>query len=166
MTKKISLLALLLCIAVCAEAQIYIGGNIGLSTSSRSDSQIGIVIAPEIGYRVNPRLTVGGALSYRSLQNSFGITPYVRGYLFNFQNLVSIFLSAQAPVRFSTNYQSYGAYIRPGLSLRIAPGAWMTVHIGAFGYAYTRSGGVGSGSWDARVNSDTINIGFGFNIGS
>lgn len=164
MTRKITLLTLLLCIAVCAQAQIYVGGNIGITTSS-SDSRVGVVIAPEVGYNINPNFTVGGTLSYRSLQNSFGLTPYLRGYLCNIQDRFRIFLSLQAPLRFAFDYQSYGAYLRPGVSFRIGDGVWMMAHIGALGYSYTRSGGVGSGGWSAQLNSNTINIGFCFGLG-
>ena len=86
MKKKITLAVLLLSIALCARAQIYVGGNIGLSTSSGSD-RIGIVIAPEIGYSFNQYLTVGTFLSYRSLQNTFGVTPYLRSNLCNVKDV-------------------------------------------------------------------------------
>lgn len=160
---KIALVVLLLTIALCARGQVYVGGNIGLSSSSGSD-RIGIVIAPEIGYSFNQYLTVGSFLSYRSLQNTFGVTPYLRSNLFNVKDLFNFFLSVQAPCRFASGYQSYGAYIRPGVSFQISPGAWLMAHIGAFGYSYTRSLGVGHGGWSARISSNTINIGFCFNI--
>lgn len=166
MKRKIALAALLLCIAFSAEARIFIGGNIGLATSSGSDSRLGIIIAPEIGYNINQNFTVGGMLSYRSLQNSFGITPYMRGYLCNIQDKFCLFLSFQVPCSFSSGYESYGAYLRPGFSFRVNENVWLTAHIGAFGYSFTRSGGVGNGGWSARINSNTVNIGFSFNIGS
>ena len=165
MVRKFTLMALLLCIAFCAEAQIYIGGNIGLSTSSSgNDSRIGIVIAPEIGYDISPNFTVGANISYRSLKNSFGISPYLRGYLLNIQDRFRLFMAFQAPFNFSNGYQSYGAFLRPGMTFRVADGVWMMAHIGAFGYSYTKDRGVGGGKWSARVNSNTISIGFCFSI--
>ena len=164
MRRKIALAALLLSLAFCAEAQIIIGGNIGITTSSGSDSRMGIVIAPEIGYSFSPDFTVGGVISYRSLQNTFGITPYLRGYLFNVQDSFRVFLSAQAPCRFASGYQSYGIYVRPGASVRINQGVWLIAHIGAFGYSFVKSQGSSFGGWSAEVNSNTINIGFCFTI--
>ena len=163
MIKKLILAALILSVAFGARAQMYLGGNLGLETSS--DNRIGVLIAPEIGYRLNTHLTVGGTISYRSLQNSFGITPYLRGDLVNIQNIVRVFISAQAPCRFTSNYQSYGAYLRPGVTLRLVDGVWMQIHVGAFGYSYTRINGTGYGGWYAQVNSNTVNVGFCFGIG-
>lgn len=159
-------MVLFLGIALSSRAQIYVGGNIGLAASSSGDARIGVVIAPEIGYSISPYLTVGGFLSYRSLQNSFGITPYLRGNLCNIQDAFRVFLSVQAPCRFTSGYQSYGVFIRPGASVRVSQGVWLTAHIGAFGYSYTVSGGVRYGEWSAEVNANTINIGFCFNIGA
>lgn len=164
MRRKIALAILLLNLTVCAEAQIIFGGNIGISTSSGSDSRIGIVIAPEIGYSFSPNFTVGGILSYGSLQNTFGITPYLRGYFVNIQDFLRIFLSVQAPCRFAPGYQSYGAYARPGASVRIGQNVWLVAHIGAFGYSYVKSQGSSYGGWSAKVNFNTINIGFCFAI--
>ncbi|MCQ2181737.1 MAG: porin family protein [Bacteroidales bacterium] len=165
MLRKITILALTLCLAVSAQAQFYLGGNLGLSTSS-GDDRVGIIIAPEFGYHFNPYLSVGGTVSYRSLSNSFGISPYVRGYLFNIADVVRIFLTAQAPLNFSGNYQSYGAFLRPGVSVRITGNTFLMAHIGAFGYSYVKYGDVGQGGWIAKVNQNTINIGFGFCFGS
>ena len=163
MKRKLTLVALMLGAAVCARAQVYLGGNIGLATSS--DQRIGVVIAPEIGYSINQHITVGGTISYRSIQNSFGITPYLRGDLIDIRNVLRIFISAQAPCRFTSGYQSYGAFLRPGISVRLAESVWLQAHIGAFGYSYTRSNGTGYGGWYARVNSNTVNLGFCFGIG-
>lgn len=164
--RKIALVSLLLCVALSAKSQIYLGGNIGLAISSGSDARLGVIIAPEIGYSFHSNFTVGASISYRSLQNSFGITPYLRGTLFTIQDFFSVFLSAQTPCRFTSGYQSLGAYIRPGVSFRVAPGIWLMAHIGAFGYSGTHYDGYWSGGWVAKVNSDTVNIGVCFNIGA
>ena len=164
MKRKIILILLMLGFALSAKAQLYFGGNLGLSVSSGNEKRIGVVIAPEVGYRVNPHLTVGGTLSYRSLQNSFGITPYLRGDLVNIQDFFYLFLSLQTPLHFSSGYQSYAAYIRPGLSFRIAEKVLMTAHVGAFGYSFTVYQGTGSGGWSARVNTETVSIGFCFSL--
>lgn len=167
MKRKIILVLLMLGFALSAKAQLYVGGNLGLSISSGTSgngNRFGVVIAPEVGYRFNPHLTVGGTLSYRSLQNSFGITPYLRGDLVNIKDVFYLFLSFQTPLRFSSGHQSFAAYIRPGLSFRIAENVLMTAHVGAFGYSYTVNQGIGKGDWSARVNTNTINIGFCFSL--
>lgn len=48
MKRIITMVALLLGFAVCAKAQLYVGGNLGLSTSSTdNETKLGITIAPE-----------------------------------------------------------------------------------------------------------------------
>ena len=76
----------------------------------KSDKNGNSIFLPAAGFR--DRDGLDGVISYRSLQNTFGITPYLRGYLFNVQDSLRVFLSVQASCRFASGYQSYGAYVR------------------------------------------------------
>ena len=157
--KKIILAVIISLLPVCAGAQILVGGNIGLSTYG---DRVGVNISPEVGYIVNDSFTVGGYLSYRSLSSSLGITPYARWKFVSLGNRFQFFLAAQAPMNFARDYQSYSFYLRPGAILWLADNVGMVAHIGAFGYSFVKSGNAVSRGWEARLNGDSISIGFCF----
>lgn len=151
-----------LCLAFGAKAQVYVGGNLGLA--SGSDGRVGINIAPEVGYHFNKNLTVGGNISYQSLRNTFGVTPYVRANFGYIQDRVHFLTEFTAPMRFSRDYRSFNGFIRPGISVRVGDSVWLMARIGAFGYSYVRSGESATKGWVARVDANTIDIGFYFNL--
>ena len=159
MIKKILAVMAAVMLAASARAQVFIGGNIGLSVGS-GGSGVGINIAPEIGYHVNQYLTVGGLLSYQSRYNTFGATPYLRFNFVTIGDRVRLFVAATAPMRFAHEYRSFGANVRPGLTIRVAEKMALMVHVGTFGYQYVNSAGSISSGWIARLNSDNISVGF------
>ena len=161
--KRILLVSALLLCTICAKGQIILGGQIGL-TPGRDGNGIGINIAPEIGYSFNRYLTAGAYLSYQSRYNTFGATPYLRCNIVTFGGIVRLFATATAPMRFASMYKSFGANIRPGVSVRVANNLSLMAHIGTFGYLYTDSAGVISSGWIARLNSENISLGFCFDI--
>ena len=70
--------------AAIANAQIYAGGSLSLKTNSDAEST-SISIAPEVGYVLNDKFSVGAALglythSYKGYgsSNVLSIKPYVR----------------------------------------------------------------------------------------
>ena len=158
---RIFLILALQLMPVMAGAQIYIGGHIGLATSG---DRVGINLAPEIGYGVNQYLTVGGNISYQSLQNIFGVTPYARFNFLTLGNFARLYAEATAPMRFASSYQNYNLFLRPGVSLRLGDSVWLMATIGAFGYSWLKSDGVRSDGWVARVDGNTISLGFIFTI--
>lgn len=146
-----------------ANAQVYVGGNVGI-TSGRDGYGIGVYIAPEVGYRINDTFTVGGTMSYRSAYSSFGVTPYARWHFVTLGDVVGLFVSANAPMRFTADSQAYGLTVRPGATVRIADRVSLIAHIGSFGYSWTRVGDQRSSGWIARLDGDSISIGFCFSI--
>ncbi|MCQ2168241.1 MAG: hypothetical protein MJY69_06195 [Bacteroidales bacterium] len=160
----IAVLVLSTAMSTSAQARIYIGGHIGLNLPPQGQSGVGVNIAPEIGYYVNGNFVVGGRVSYRSRSSTFGITPFARWNFVSMGDRLRLFLSATVPMDFANDYRSIGAYLRPGVAVRLADRAWAVVHIGAFGYQSTRSGNTTSGNWIGRVDGNTINIGFCFDL--
>lgn len=161
--KMFFLTAVALSVCLLADAQVFVGGHIGL-TPGRDGSGIGVNLAPEVGYVVNNSFTVGGFASYQSRYSSFGLTPYVRWNFVSFADRLRFFLSAMVPLRFSADYQSYGFNIRPGLSLLVAERVSLVAHIGTFGYSWVKSGSSVSSGWLARLDGDSISIGFCFSL--
>ena len=158
MKRTLILLAVLM-LCIPSFARVYVGGHIGISTSG---DRIGINVAPEVGYRINNSFDVGGLLSYQSLYSTFGVTPYARWHFVSFGDRVNMFIEANTPMRFANNYQSYGFIVRPGVTVRLSDNVWLMGKVGRFGYEYVKSGDIISSGWLARLNGDSITIGFCF----
>lgn len=161
--KRTILIALALACCSLTSAQVYVGGNVGI-TSGRDGVGIGVYIAPEVGYCINDSFTVGGTLSYRSSYNSFGVNPYSRWHFVSLGDVVRLFVSVNAPMRFYADTQVYGLTVRPGATVRIADRVSLIAHIGSFGYSWAKVGDQRSSGWVARLDGDSISIGFCFSI--
>jgi len=162
MKKIILLIALLGCFCFKAEAQWIFGGGFGFGASSSSN--FSLYIAPEVGYRVTNNFTVGGRMSYRSGYNQFGLDPYIRWDMFKPESPVRILASFHAPMRFASDYFSYGFYFQPGISVGLGGKARLECHIGAFGWGSVTSGDIRTSSWQATVNSNNVSVGVVFSI--
>lgn len=162
--RKLAAVFAAIAISTCAQAQLYIGGHIGL-TSGPNGTGLGVNIAPEVGYRVSNMFTVGGLVSYQSSISAFGVTPYGRLNAVTLGDRLRLFLEARVPFRFANDYQSYGFDIHPGIVFRIADRMSLMAHIGTFGYVYSRSSTqVLSNGWVARLDGNSITLGFCFDI--
>ena len=146
-----------------AAAQLNVGGHIGLTKRS-GGSAVGINIAPDIGFRFNDYLTVGGLISYRSLNNRFGIMPYLRCHLLPSGWPVRAFLTTQVPITFGREYFSTGVNFRPGISVKVSGAAWIYAHIGTFGYRFTNSSSRNDTGWFGALNMDNIDLGVCFKL--
>ena len=80
--KKIMMTLATLFVAVCASAQVYIGGGFSLAnTSVDDDSYFRWKIAPEIGFQFDKKWDAGVSLGYTGVENGqkvFELAPYVR----------------------------------------------------------------------------------------
>lgn len=99
--KKFFLVALLgLAVSASLSAQVFVGGQIGVNTTSNTDKNMDPVLTasnttvninPNIGYKLNDKMSVGGRLDLTfgsaGANNStlgFGLVPYFRYTVLNF----------------------------------------------------------------------------------
>lgn len=78
--KKIMMTLAAVCVAATMNAQAYIGGSLGFSSAKSNNGAVGVAatsettttgfsIAPEIGYKLDDKMSVGIALGFGSLKN-------------------------------------------------------------------------------------------------
>jgi len=158
------LLLMILFVGACysADAQWYFGGGLGFGKGS--EGQFSVYIAPEAGYYLTNSLTVGGKLSYYSGYNQFGIDPYARWNFLKPTSPVRILATVHAPLKFASDYFSYGFYLQPGISIALGAKARLECHVGAFGWGSVKSGNISVSSWDATISSDNVTLGVVFAI--
>ncbi len=108
--KKLFLMAAMMVATLAANAQVYVGGGINFSSSkpayvkvdggSEPDATTKFGILPEVGYKLDDKLSVGIALGYEHSKqgdvktNGFSIAPYAR-YTFVKWNNIGLFGEAQ-----------------------------------------------------------------------
>ena len=98
--KKLCLTMFVAVLAIGAQAQVYVGGGIGLGTAKYDngfdDESVTLYkLQPEIGYVFDDNFAVGVAFGWagatKNGQKSVSINPYVR-YTFAKFNMVSVFV--------------------------------------------------------------------------
>ncbi|WP_173073751.1 outer membrane beta-barrel protein [Tenuifilum thalassicum] len=147
--KRIIALSIILLLTSQVFAQLFVGGNIGLSmtggkvdngnTSVDKQKVTSFAFAPMAGMFLNDKLAVGTSLSF-NLNNtktpgnpeqidrttSFGVTPFVRYYAFTV-NKFSLFAQANVGFAYSVEKSKVGSTTTTGpktstLSINASPG--------------------------------------------
>ncbi len=145
--KKIILVAVLALVAFSANAQFYVGGQVGFSTgNNRTDFDV----LPEVGYVLNETMAVGAVVGFdldalKDTYTDFGFTlaPYFR---YNLLELgpATLFVDAQLQLTFwsnknlvadtKTNDSSVGIGVSPGLAIPFTDNLSFVAHLGRVGY--------------------------------
>lgn len=157
------MIAVMAVAAISANAQTWIGGNIGFNTEKTSvegnklSSNSTFEFAPEIGYNLSDNWAVAMQIGYahngngvinfadydyEGIKNSFSIKPYVR-YTFCKAGNFSAFVDGG--ISYTTahisgvdpNLNSFGVAVKPGVAYAVSPKVSLVAHIGNLGYDYT-----------------------------
>lgn len=166
-------------VAVCASAQVYLGGNAGVASidyGGDDDSETVWSLLPEIGYNFNDELAAGvmfgwskgqlqGELEYdASLRQTFEINPYVR-YTFLSGKLVNVFLDGAFGYKhYNGSGDAYSLGIKPGVALKMDKFS-LVAHIGFVGWqSYNPKHGDDSNAWGASFDGNNIMLGLYYNF--
>lgn len=139
---------------ISASAQVYVGGGINFHTiDDGSDNNKTVIgIRPEVGYKLDDKLSIGIALGYNSTKqgdvksSDWSIAPYAR-YTFAKWNNVGFFGEAEfayghsedkydaGSASLTTNkYNAWSLGVRPGISIDVTKNLTFLTKIGWLGY--------------------------------
>ena len=132
-------------IAVSASAQVYVGGNVGISRvkSDGADAETQYSLLPEIGYNINNYWAVGAEFGwtkgsttdfYTNNIHTFEIAPYAR-YTFFHSKLINAFLDgaiSYGHVNGTADVYSIG--VKPGIIVNLTRKLSFVAHVGFLGY--------------------------------
>ena len=172
--KKIILTALVAIASITANAQVWVGGQLGFSVTNNDATDKNLTeftIAPEIGYSLSDKWDIAIALGDKyskpedfDATNDFFVNPYAR-YTFlkagNFSAFVDggvsyglIHVSSMSQVM--NNINSLGVAINPGVTYAVSPKVSLVAHIGDLSYnaMWTKAKNA-----DVKVNNGKFNIG-------
>ena len=164
--KKIMMTLATLFVAVCASAQVYIGGGVGFANASDDDdSRFSWKISPEIGYQFNQKWDAGLAFGIEGIEDgdkTFEIAPYLR-YTVCSAKIVDFFIEGTigyAHYDRAKGYKDYDGFeigLKPGVKVNLNNHLAFVTKIGFFGYQRLDDVNI----WGANI--DGRNILFGIN---
>lgn len=136
--KKLIIVIAIAIISFSANAQIYVGGSINLSASSKTS----FIFAPEVGYNFNDCWAAGAALAFSSIDGitSVGLKPYARWTALKL-GPVNMFLDGYVGYTntsnsaLKTSVNSFALGVAPGLSIPVTKHLSFVGHVGAIEYA-------------------------------
>ena len=172
--KKIFMTLAAVCVAATMNAQAYIGGGIGLqSTSHDGETVTTIKLMPEIGYNINDSWAIGVALGYGEVKvgdaknKVYAINPYAR-YTFAKFDKVNLFIDGgiaygheDPAAGHKTNTFAVG--IKPGVAVNLNDKLSFVAHAGFLGYVNEKADYDGAKAYNTfGFDLDGSDLSFGF----
>ena len=151
--KKFFMTLAAVCVAATMNAQVYVGGGLGLaSTSQDGDTNTKLKLMPEIGYNINDSWAIGVAFGYSEYEQKvtngnltvsakdkvFQINPYAR-YTFAKFDKVNLFLDGgfdyihEDPAA-GHKVNTFGLGIKPGIAVNLNDKLSFVAHAGFLGW--------------------------------
>ena len=149
--KKVILAALVAVASISANAQVWIGGDLGLGftkANSNADTQTTFEIAPEIGYMLNENWGVYADLDFATRSkaivdangnlkaaSSFGFDVAAR-YIFAKSGIATFFVDGGFGIDFYNNSRGsiFDIKIVPGVSIAASEKVSLVAKLGGIGY--------------------------------
>lgn len=180
MKKLFSLIAVAF-VAMSVNAQVYVGGSLGINAwSSQKNagdrSETTFSILPEVGYNLNDEWAVGTVIGYVSdkwtgvngiSESAFTFNPYAR-YTYLKAGKVSLFVDGG--VDFTTaskaDWNELAIGLKPGLAVSLSDNISFVSHLGFIGYdVYNPDGDDNNTSkFGLDLNGNNLTFGLYFNF--
>lgn len=167
--KKLVLVLALAAGALAADAQVYLGGKLGLWSIKDKETQVNI--APEVGYRFNNQWAIATALNFNQVDpkhgNSYSIfefNPYVR-YTAARVGAVSFILDGSLGFNWTkpqvgdTKF-GWSIGVRPGISVDLNRHWNFVANFGELGYQDYND----MKAYGYRFSTTDVNLGFYYNF--
>ena len=125
-----------------------------------------INVCPDISYRCNNAVFLGSQFSYtfNRGRSSVGVAPYARLHIVPLGKFITLYVTAYAPCSLSQDRLQLGFSAKPGIGIRVFPGIYFMGSFGTLGYSYIRTGDSIASGWGSNFSTDTIDLGFFFNL--
>ncbi len=178
--KKILMSVVAAMFAVCASAQVYVGGNVGIASvdAGGSDNETVYSLLPEVGYKFNDDWAAGvmfgwskgnlsnagGDLSISGLTHTFEINPYARLTVIH-GKLINVFCDGGFGYKhYNGSGDKYSIGLRPGIELKLDRFSLMA-HVGFLGYQKSDFDHGGESSvWGLDFDGSNISLGIYYNF--
>lgn len=138
--KKIFVAAVAACMALAANAQVYVGGGVGLWNNSDTKNT-SVSVLPEIGYTLNENMAIGTVVGVdwsKDIKTDIVIAPYFR-YTFADLGAVKVFADAALSVtlhnpKVGDDETIWSVGVLPGIAIPVTDNISFVSHLGGIGY--------------------------------
>ena len=175
--KKILMTIAAAFVATAMSAQVYVGGNVGFSTTSHDGESVSkFSIVPEVGYNLDENWAVGIALGYSqsgkgdNKMKEFQISPYAR-YTFAKFNKVNLFVDGGLGYVHEDfageKINTFRVGFKPGVAVNLTDQLSFVAHVGFFGYQNEKldeKGAKATHTYTAAVDRNDLTFGLYFNF--
>jgi len=183
--KKIFMTLAAVCVAATMNAQTYIGGGIGLqSTSHDGNTNTTIKLMPEIGYNLNDSWAIGIALGYGESKNTvkvnnvevsektkaFTVNPYAR-YTFAKFDKVNLFIDGGLEYGYTdvagSKTNAFAVGLKPGVAVNLNDKLSFVAHAGFLGYQTSKpdyEGAKSTNTFGFDLDGSDLSFGFYYNF--
>lgn len=175
--KKFYMTLVAVMFAVCANAQIYVGGNVGIASvdNGGDDDETIYSLLPEVGYKFSDDWAAGvefgwakGSMNiggYTITAHTFEINPYAR-YTFLHGKLVNVFCDAAFGYKHYNGLgDEYSLGFKPGIELKLDKFS-LVAHVGFIGWeqAKAKHSDYKATSWGLNLDGNNISLGVYYNF--
>jgi hypothetical protein len=178
--KKIMMIAAMMVAAVSANAQVYVGGGVGVATSSYDGNSTTVwSIIPEIGYNINDKWAVGTVIGYgetktkvngvKETVKTFQVAPYARYTFVKWEN-VNLFVDGTVGYQYE-NYagvktNTFAIGFKPGVAVNLNEKLSFVAHVGFLGYENEKVKGddKSTNSFGFDLNGNALSFGVYYNF--
>ena len=138
--KRLFLMMVVALTTLCANAQVYVGGEVGIWYNDTQDKTF-LSIAPSIGYELNETWALGSELKYAYKSdtfNKFEIAPYARCSFFH-NDMVKLFVDlgfgvAVTNPEIGDNVTGWRIGAQPGIAIHLNKNFALLAKAGFVGY--------------------------------
>ncbi len=151
-------IVLAIALAVCtlgANAQVWMGGSLGLNVTKNKvidDTNTTFTIAPEVGYSLNDNWDVALGLGYSTDSKAFSIKPYAR---YTFAQLGSVGFFVDGGIDYTTKIDEFWIGLRPGIKFAASDKITLVAHLGSFGYVTNDA----ASNFGLNINNSALSFG-------
>ncbi len=180
--KKIILTALVAVASLAANAQVWVGGEVGFSADKTTNdgnkfqNSASFSFLPEIGYTINDKwdiaLTIGidhgnarnKIDDIETNYNSFILNPYAR-YKFAKAGDFTFFVDGGFAYKYThwsempDNQNAWVIAIKPGISYNLSDKVSLVAHVGDLSYSFAKQGNVKYNKFGVGVDGNAITFG-------
>ncbi len=169
-----------LMVAICANAQWYVGGTVGIASvgTEGGDDKTTFKILPEIGYNLNNKWAIGTVIGYEkgtySMLNSsfanddntsaFTFAPYAR-WTFLHSRLINVFLDMGFGITSGeasdVDFTAFYTGVQPGVAVNLNPHLSFVGKFGFLGYESINPEGPNNNAHSFGFDVNGNNIQFG-----
>lgn len=173
--KKFFVIMAMAVMAVSANAQVFVGGGVGLASISHDggDDVTAFKLLPEVGYNFNQDWAAGVKFGWmgsnKGGEKSFSINPYAR-YTFVHTDLVNVFIDGG--VGFEHEYgkgrdnDNIEVGFRPGVALNLSKNLSFVSHFGFLGWRQEKNNNLKTkvNAWGVNLDGNQLEFGLYLNF--